>query len=55
MTSQIFYRKRSIRYDVIDKYAAWIKRRGIDGVLVNGTTGEGVCQRIDERMKSSEV
>lgn len=55
MTSQFSYRKRSIRYDVIDKYAAWIKGRGIDGVLVNGTAGEGVCQRIDERMKSSEV
>lgn len=51
---RIFVRKRTIRYDVIDKYAKWIKERGIRGVLVNGTTGEGVCQRTDERKKSLE-
>lgn len=49
-----FHRKRTIRYDVIDKYAQWVKNNGIRGVLVNGTTGEGVCQRIDERKRSFE-
>jgi len=46
--------KRTIRFDVIDKYAGWLKQKGVNGVLVNGTTGEGVCQRIDERMRSLE-
>lgn len=41
-----------MRYDVIDKYAGWLKQKGINGVLVNGTAGEGVCQRIDERIKN---
>lgn len=50
-----FGRKRTIRYDVIDKYAHWIKTNGIRGVLVNGTAGEGVCQRIEERKRSSEL
>lgn len=46
--------KRTIRYDVIDKYAAWLKQCGIKGALVNGTTGEGVCQRFDERKQNFE-
>lgn len=46
--------KRTIRYDKIDKYASWLKQRGINGVLVNGTTGEGVCQRVDERKQNFE-
>lgn len=46
--------KRTIRYDLIDKYAAWIKQRNIKGVLVNGTTGKGVCQHSEERKKSFE-
>lgn len=50
---KIFFRsKRTIRYDVIDKYASWLKQRGIKGVLVNGTTGEGVCQRVEERKQN---
>lgn len=39
---------------MIDKYAAWLKQRGIKGALVNGTTGEGVCQRFDERKRNFE-
>lgn len=39
---------------MIDKYAAWLKQRGVNGVLVNGTTGEGVCQRVDERKRNFE-
>lgn len=31
-----------------------MKQHGIKGVLVNGTTGEGVCQRIDERKRNFE-
>lgn len=46
--------KRTIRYDVMDKYAAWIKQRNIKGILVNGTTGEGVFHRSEERKKSFE-
>lgn len=39
---------------MIDKYAAWLKQRGIKGALVNGTTGEGQCQRFDERKRNFE-
>lgn len=46
--------KRTIRFDVIDKYASWLNQRDIKGVLVNGTTGEGVCQRFDERKRNFE-
>lgn len=48
------FSKRTIQYNVIDKYAGWLKHHGIKGVLVNGTTGEGVCQRIDERKRNFE-
>lgn len=49
-----FDRKRSIRYDVIDMYAQWIAANGIRGVLVNGSAGEGVCQRVEERKRTAE-
>lgn len=39
---------------MIDKYAAWLKKSGLKGVLVNGTTGEGVCQRFEERKRNFE-
>lgn len=50
--SKFSIRKRTIRYDVIEKYAAWLKQKGVKGVLVNGTNGEGVNQRPDERKRS---
>jgi N-acetylneuraminate lyase len=46
--------KKQIHYDVIDKYACWLKQKGIKGVLVNGTVSEGTCLRIAERKRITE-
>jgi len=46
--------KKTINYDVIDKYASWLKQKGIKGVLVNGTVSEGTTLRIDERKRVTE-
>ena len=39
----------SINLKVIDKYANYLKKNGVDGVFVCGTTGEGGLLNIDER------
>lgn len=44
-----------MNYEIIDKYAQWLKQKGITGVLVNGTTGEGTCLRLDERKRTAET
>lgn len=49
-----FYSRRQVNYDIIDTYAQYLKQKGITGVLVNGTTGEGVCLRVDERKRLAE-
>lgn len=41
-------------YDVIDKYGQYLKQKGVHGVLVNGTAGEGTCLRIEERKRLAE-
>lgn len=46
--------RKTINYDVIDKYAYWLKQKGIKGVLVNGTVSEGTTLRIDERKRITE-
>jgi len=46
--------KKTINYDVIDKYGQYLKSKGIQGVLVNGITGEGTTLRVDERKRLAE-
>lgn len=46
--------RRTINYDVIDKYAQYLKSKGIQGILVNGITGEGTTLRVDERKRLAE-
>lgn len=46
--------KTRVNYDNIDKYAQFLKQKGVNGVLVNGTTGEGTCLRVDERKRLAE-
>jgi len=46
--------RRSIDYDVIDKYGQYLKTKGVHGVLVNGTVGEGTTLRIDEHRRLAE-
>uniref|UniRef100_A0A7G3AFE5 N-acetylneuraminate lyase n=1 Tax=Lutzomyia longipalpis TaxID=7200 RepID=A0A7G3AFE5_LUTLO len=45
---------QSINYAVIDPYAKWLKNKGIQGVLVNGTTGEGMSLSVPERQGVAE-
>uniref|UniRef100_A0A1B0D3L4 N-acetylneuraminate lyase n=1 Tax=Phlebotomus papatasi TaxID=29031 RepID=A0A1B0D3L4_PHLPP len=39
---------------LIDSYAKWLKERGVDAVLVNGTTGEGMSLSVAERKATAE-
>lgn len=49
-----FHSSGNVVYDTIDQYCEYLKNNGIGGVLVNGTTGEGTCLRVDERKKLAE-
>lgn len=44
-----------MNYDHIDEYCKYLKSKGVDGALVNGTSGEGSCLRLDERKRLAEV
>jgi len=46
--------KKSVNCDVIDKYAQWLKQKGVHGVLVNGTISEGMCLTVEERKRTAE-
>jgi len=46
--------KRTIDYDVIEKYGQYLKTKGIRGILVNGTVGEGTCLRVEEHKRLAE-
>ncbi len=39
-----------IEYGVVDEYAPFLHRNGVNGAFVNGTTGEGVSLNIADRM-----
>lgn len=49
---QIF---RQVNYDIIDEYCKYLQSKGVNGVLINGTSGEGSCLRLDERKRLAEV
>ncbi|KAI4466807.1 dihydrodipicolinate synthase [Holotrichia oblita] len=40
---------KSLNLDIIPKYAQFLAENGLKGVLVNGTTGEGMSQTVQER------
>lgn len=44
-----FVVRKTINCAIIEKYACYLKQKGIKGVLVNGTTGEGTCLSVVER------
>lgn len=44
----------NVVYDIVDKYASFLKSKGISAVLVNGTSGEGMLMSVDERKKIAE-
>lgn len=47
-------KKRTVNYDVIDKYVQQLTTIGMHGIMVNGMTGEGMTLTIDERKKLTE-
>ncbi|XP_055298417.1 N-acetylneuraminate lyase B-like [Sitodiplosis mosellana] len=47
-------KKHSINYEVIDKYANYLKSMGMQGIMLNGMTGEGMTLTVDERKKLTE-
>lgn len=51
---EFFYRYRTVNYEIIDKYGQHLKSRGIEGVVVNGWTGEGMTLTVDERKRLIE-
>lgn len=50
----LFNSTRTINYDIIDKYGKHLKDYGIEGVVVNGWTGEGMTLTVDERKRIAE-
>jgi len=47
-------KKRTINYDIIEKYAQYLKQKGVTAVLVNSTVGEGTTLRVEERKRIVE-
>ncbi|PNF30658.1 N-acetylneuraminate lyase [Cryptotermes secundus] len=48
-------RSFSIQLDIIPKYAKYLSSVGINAVLVNGTSGEGMSMTVDERKATTEA
>lgn len=45
---------RQVDYGVIDEYCCYLKTKGVNGVLINGTSGEGTTLRLAERKRLAE-
>lgn len=43
-----------VNYDIIEEYASFLKKNGLKGVFVNGSSGEGYTLTESERMKLAE-
>lgn len=43
-----------VNYEIIGKYAEYLKKHGFHGVQVNGWTGEGSMLTVDERKRIAE-
>ncbi|XP_074103847.1 N-acetylneuraminate lyase [Cotesia typhae] len=48
-------RNSTLNLSVIPKYAQYLADNGVNGVLVNGTTGEGVSMTVSERKQVAEA
>uniref|UniRef100_A0A336KD48 N-acetylneuraminate lyase n=1 Tax=Culicoides sonorensis TaxID=179676 RepID=A0A336KD48_CULSO len=44
----------AVNLDIIPQYADYLKQKGIEAVLVNGTTGEGMSMSVEERKSVAE-
>lgn len=43
-----------INFDIIGEYLCFLSKNGVVGAFVNGSTGEGVCLTLKERLKTAE-
>ena len=49
-----FYENGEVNYEPIESYIAMLKKNGLKGVFINGSSGEGYMLTIEERMKLAE-
>ncbi|KAG4075770.1 hypothetical protein HA402_003596 [Bradysia odoriphaga] len=47
-------KRRTVNLNQIKPYAEYLKKNGVDGVLVNGTSGEGMSLSVEERKQTAE-
>ncbi|XP_011158133.1 N-acetylneuraminate lyase [Solenopsis invicta] len=45
----------SLNLDIISQYASYLAKKGIKGILVNGTNGEGMAMSVTERKLVTET
>lgn len=50
-----FYEDGEVNYEPIPAYAAMLKKNGLQGVFINGSSGEGYMLTDEERMKLAET
>lgn len=48
------YLNNEINHEIIEPYAKFLKAKGINAILVNGTSGEGMLLSVEERKKVTE-
>ena len=49
-----FYENGEVNYEPIESYARLLKNNGLQGVFINGSSGEGYLLTETERMKLAE-
>ncbi|MBR4738409.1 MAG: dihydrodipicolinate synthase family protein, partial [Bacteroidales bacterium] len=49
-----FYPNGEVNFEPIPTYAAMLKKNGLQGVFINGSSGEGYMLTPEERMKLAE-
>ncbi len=49
-----FYENGEVNYEPIEAYAAMLQKNGLQGVFINGSSGEGYMLTDEERMKLAE-
>ena len=50
-----FYENGEVNYEPIPAYAAMVQKNGMQGVFINGSSGEGYMLTDEERMKLAET
>lgn len=50
-----FDKDGNVNEDALRKIARWYKEKGITGLYLNGSTGEGICMTTEERERTLEV